>query len=42
MKTYYWCDAHKLYSIFASVNEKGASGPFVRVENERSLFRKHL
>lgn len=42
MKTYFGCDAHKHYSIFASVDETGASGPFVRVENERSLFRQHL
>ena len=42
MKTYFGCDAHKLYSIFASVDDTGGSGPFVRVENERNLFRRHL
>lgn len=42
MKTFYGCDAHKRYSVFTSVDEKGASGPFVRVENERNLFRQYL
>ncbi len=42
MIKYFGCDAHKRYSIFTSVDDKGASGPYVRVENERSLFREYL
>jgi transposase len=42
MKRYFGCDAHKRYSIFTSVDEKGNIGPYVRVENQRSLFRGYL
>lgn len=42
MKKYFGCDAHKRYSIFTSVDEKGNVGPYVRVENQRSLFRRYL
>ena len=42
MNRYFGCDAHKRYSIFASVDDAGSSGPYVRVQNERSLFRSYL
>jgi transposase len=42
MTRYFGCDAHKRYSIFVSVDDTGSAGPFVRVENNRSLFRGYL
>src|SRR4051812_3113639 len=36
------CDAHKKYSIFASVTEKGRVGRAVRVGHDRATFRKYL
>jgi len=42
MTKYFGCDAHKRYSIFTSVDDAGSTGPYVRVENERSLFRGYL
>ena len=42
MTMYVGCDAHKRYSMFAVVTEKGFSGPPVRVEHERGLFRRYL
>lgn len=42
MKTFFGCDAHKRYSMFASVNERGQPGITVRVENTRALFRQFL
>jgi len=42
MTMYVGCDAHKRYSIFATVTEKGFSGPPVRVEHSRGLFRSYL
>jgi transposase len=42
MSRYFGCDAHKRYSIFTSVDDTGNVGPYVRVENNRSLFRGYL
>jgi len=42
MTRYFGCDAHKRYSIFTFVDDTGTPGPYVRVENERSLFRGYL
>jgi len=42
MNTYIGCDAHKHFSIFASVDDSGSAGPFIRIENERGLFRRYL
>jgi transposase len=42
MTRYFGCDAHKRYSIFTSVDDSGVQGPYVRVENERLLFRGYL
>jgi transposase len=39
MTRYCGCDANKRYSIFTFVDDTGTPGPYVRVENERSLFR---
>jgi len=42
MKTYYGCDAHKRYSVFASMNERGQPGVSHKVDNDRALFRRFL
>jgi transposase len=42
MKTYYGCDAHKRYSVFSSVNERGQPGVSHKVDNDRALFRRFL
>lgn len=42
MERYFGCDAHKRYSIFVSMNDKGQSGLPVRVEHNRMLFRTFL
>jgi hypothetical protein len=42
MAVYIGCDAHKRYSVFAAMNEKGPLGPLARVEHDRDLFRDFL
>ena len=42
MGTYFGCDAHKRYSVFVSMNDKGQSTKPVRVEHNRSSYRKYL
>lgn len=42
MKEYIGCDAHKKYSVFASMNEANRPGFCVRVENDRYQFRSFL
>lgn len=42
MKTYYGCDAHKRYSVFASMNERGQPGGLHKVDNHRALFHRFL
>jgi len=42
MKRFFGCDAHKQYSLFASMDEAGHQGNFIRVENDRYDFRKFL
>jgi transposase len=42
MTRYFGCDAHKKYSIFTSVDDTGNPRPYIRVENERVLFRGYL
>jgi hypothetical protein len=39
MTRYFGCDARKHYPIFTSVDETGSPGPYIIVENERSIFR---
>ena len=36
------CDAHKHYSVFAFMNEKGLIGRPIRVEHEKTLFQNFL
>jgi transposase len=42
MKQCYGCDAHKKYSLFASINETGRYGYMVKVEHDRRIFRNFL
>jgi len=42
MNIYFGCDAHKRYSMFASMNERGQTGRPVRVEHTRAMFREFL
>lgn len=42
MKTYFGCDAHKRYSVFASMDERGQPGATLNVDNNRTLFRRFL
>lgn len=42
MKRFYGCDAHKKYSVFASMDEEGNQGPFMRVKNDRDQFSSFL
>jgi transposase len=42
MDIYFGCDAHKRYSVFASMNERGQKGSPVRVEHTRAMYREFL
>jgi transposase len=42
MKEYIGCDAHKKYSVFVRVNEKGQCGPAVRVNHDLETYRQFL
>lgn len=42
MKQFIGCDAHKKFSVFATINERGEYGPSVRVGHEGDNFRQHL
>ena len=42
MEQFIGCDAHKQFSVFVSVNEKGKAGEAVRVPHERQLYRDFL
>lgn len=43
MKQYYYgCDAHKKYSVFVGMDETGHSGPSIRVDHYRDLYRQFL
>ena len=42
MKQYFGCDAHKRYSVFASVDEAGQTGKYNRVEPNRDSLRDFL
>ncbi len=42
MKQFFGCDAHKKYSMFASINETGRYGCMVKVEHDRYVFRNFL
>jgi hypothetical protein len=36
------CDAHKKFSVFVAVDDKGQAGEALRVMHERPLYRKFL
>ncbi len=42
MEQFIGCDAHKKFSVFASINERGEYGPTIRVRHEREQFRGFL
>jgi transposase len=42
MEQFIGCDAHKKFSVFSSIDEKGVYGPSVRVGHSRQVFRSHL
>jgi transposase len=39
---YYGCDAHKKFSVFVAMNERGEFGPATRVTHEKSAMREFL
>ena len=42
MEQFIGCDAHKKFSVFVAVNEKGQAGEALRVAHDRELYRKFL
>lgn len=42
MEQFIGCDAHKQFSVFVAVDEKGRAGEAVRVPHERGLYREFL
>ncbi|HWC15636.1 MAG TPA: IS110 family transposase [Terriglobales bacterium] len=42
MEQFIGCDAHKKYSVFVAVNERGEASKPVRVGHERQLYRQFL
>ncbi|HEX9155923.1 MAG TPA: IS110 family transposase [Nitrospira sp.] len=42
MEQFIGCDAHKKFSVFVAVNEKGQAGEAIRVLHDRELYRKFL
>jgi transposase len=42
MEQFIGCDAHKKFSVFVTVNEKGQAGKAVRVAHDRQLYREFL
>ena len=42
MEQFIGCDAHKKFSVFVAVNEKGQAGEALRVNHERTLYREFL
>lgn len=42
MEHFIGCDAHKKFSVFAELNERGEYGPTQRVSHEREEFRRFL
>jgi len=42
MEQFIGCDAHKKFSVFVAVNEKGHAGEALRVPHERQLSREFL
>jgi len=42
MEQFIGCDAHKKFSVFVAVNEKGHAGEAMRVAHDRQLYREFL
>ena len=42
MEQFFGCDAHKSFSVFVAVNEKGHAGEALRVAHDRTLLRAFL
>src|SRR6202166_4186007 len=42
MEQFIGCDAHKKFSVFVAVNEKGHAGEALRVAHDRQLYREFL
>src|SRR6201988_1986089 len=42
MEQFIECDAHKKFSVFVAVNEKGQAGEALRVAHDRQLYREFL
>jgi transposase len=42
MEQFIGCDAHKKFSVFVAVNEKGQAGEARRVAHDRQLYREFL
>jgi transposase len=42
MQQFIGCDAHKKFSVFVAVNEKGHAGEALRVVHDRTLYREFL
>ena len=42
MEQFIGCDAHKKFSVFVAVNEKGYVGEAFRVVHDRELYREFL
>ncbi len=42
MEQFIGCDAHKKFSVFVAVNEKGQAGEALRVAHDRQLYREFL
>jgi transposase len=42
MEQFIGCDAHKKFSVFVAVNEKGQAGEALRVVRDRELYREFL
>jgi transposase len=42
MEQFVGCDAHKKFSVFVAVNEKGHAGEALRVAHDRKLYREFL
>jgi transposase len=42
MEQFIGCDAHKKFSVFVAVNERGQAGEALRVSHERETYREFL
>src|SRR5579871_3228794 len=42
MEQFIGCDAHKKFSVFVAVNERGQAGEALRVAHDRQLYREFL